>query len=1605
MMDDVEEEKGPSNKRKRETQIEEIEAGEPPEKATTTAEYEPGRDQQTNTEDIDYQIWEKMYARYNVPQDDMEKVLKHWTLSPEDIAEELPKELREQIEKEKLEQAAIKCESTLVERDDMTMQEIEEKIKIEDRKIEQYWEGKSGTPEGLLENLDLGPELSEDTVKRIKQLTWKYRKVYAIDLSHIKVGCSKRAIHIGIDRDKLRGSFQRPMTLFAKTLMTRYLKYYEKCNIARPSETQALANAFLVAKKGCWIRNWKDLEKAKDEDLPANFRMVVDLKIQNEAVAPFNDRSDGVQAVLAFVPKDAWLLTFDFFQFFYQICTDKPSKEILTFFTPTTSYAFMRMIMGLKCSSGIGTKILELCLHGIADAEKFILADNVHMKASNEEELVDRYEQALQRCVEWNLKIKSGETNICRTTSQKPFTILGHEITNGVIKPVQRKVSSIQQQELPRTLKQLRGLIGQLSFFRAMTPLFSYFHQEVVEELKRQTDKGGRFQLTPIMEKGVRTMLTLIVKAPGLHLLTRIELREAPFLIWCDASAKHYGGVASVLRGNKIIPFYAISRSFPMSNRHWHISRLECLAIFYCLNEMRFCLEGRSFYVVTDSTYAKALMTLPLAKLNGKLRAYAALIREKFIFKVFSIGTKENISDCLSRLCRSDHAPDPKHWNDDLTIREDNTSSIRGSGVHMQQLEIDDEWAHKICVDNLDLMSDTQTRKLAEEWRMNVMDNMDDVPMCYVTETEEMLEPCSGTQEQCCQIITDTWCEDCLQEICPIQLKRGRQDDTPTAENIEQNITRRPYKKRRMAPISMNLRQVKRAQAILQHNKHKKQQKRASAKQKSNKQKQQEQHLTCKQEGLTQQVSDMQVTYEVQQKPQNEQNNEEDVHLTQNDTKEPIPATKQETTRGLPQRKKKMTGRKRLGEQRDPTDQGKHLEHGIEPQPLTEQAEPMPMITDDQRIRVHQFPPTKQQEEMTQEEQIPPTVTDTDTTNIGQQETVMMERDQTEKFLALFKQAKTLMIEIKVPDSAAAWLQTMNKIPAKHEKPLLTALSSSNKLLMGIDIPDTIRHSLANNITTTMEWTQYPDKRRGARKPFECYSVEREYTTNGEFGTNIVERSAIGTDQGWEIWRDVETEEYPESMNMILHDIEESIEADKGAGGETRPLGEERTASMEEQEHNEEDKIKEVLSQKEIKDAQALDKQIQEIIKWIQITKAELPEQHIIRIKPPFTRKLISMAGNLKVINNTLYLEDLDTQGLKIFRIIVPTHIRIQLVEQYHWMYSHQNPLKIQTQINELYYIHDLRNVANKVFRDCKSCRKAGPARLARKRKIPNFSSIPDTWAIDLLSMPMCEGQKYILVITCLCTAYVKLMPLATKTAGEVTDGLIKAIQERNTFPRFWVSDGGKEFVNQVMRQLIDFTGAKGQILEPFQKNSSRSEVTNSRLLTLVRRAHHDNYKWTTELKTLEMTLNQSAIRIDEALSTPSRLVHFTTSPAPKANLDRVPIHIQSMEAFLRIRKYIDDLSREKGIDSPMLYDTNTEEQTFEVGEKILVISEFALQQRKAHGIAQLAWKIFPRYTEATVTSRCGDTYMVTLENGRSKRMNRKVMKKLNHKDEHRERT
>ncbi|KAL0222785.1 hypothetical protein P9112_002175 [Eukaryota sp. TZLM1-RC] len=293
----------------------------------------------------------------------------------------------------------------------------------------------------------------------------------------------------------------------------------------------------------------------------------------------------------------------------------------------------------------------------------FIYIDDIIIIGSTFDEFIERLRRVLDQAR--YKRVSLGLPKCHFVSSRHPIKILGSVFQNKQRTIDPTRVESLLNLPRPKTIKDVRSLVGSVNFIREWLPQVS----ELIAPIIRLTKKDGnnskvkpkpraqRLQWTDMHDGLLEKIKQLIAK----HMPLSLPPLENQILISCDASDIAVGGViweqieqvddpGTPLINRKCRPISFFSRLLTNSQKNWPTNQKELYAILLMLTQSGFenYLKGRKLVIFTDHQNLTYMFTAP--EKNRIVTRWLPIFSE-FCFDLVHTKGEDNFwADMLSRI-------------------------------------------------------------------------------------------------------------------------------------------------------------------------------------------------------------------------------------------------------------------------------------------------------------------------------------------------------------------------------------------------------------------------------------------------------------------------------------------------------------------------------------------------------------------------------------------------------------------------------------------------------------------------------------------------------------------------------------------------------------------------------------------------------------------------------------------------------------------------------------------------------------------------------------------------------------------------------------------
>ena len=332
---------------------------------------------------------------------------------------------------------------------------------------------------------------------------------------------------------------------------------------------------------------------------------------------------------------------FGLFSGFTQLTIHPDTIPLTAFCTPYGLYEWLRMPQGAAGAPALFVSVMRLVTAGLDDIRMY-LDDTVgsddcpiHHVAT----LVTFFARLPLR----KLKLSPYESRI----GAARVDFLGHVISADDVRPNDDRAPALTCMPMPTDIKQLRSLLGGLSYYRKFLPNMARRIRPITALLK----KDVAFDFTSTMEDTVRALLVELAAPPILVFpeWDAVIDTSPPFRLHCDASTAGLGATLEQEQPDgSIRPIVYISRATLDNKQNWTPMELEAGCVVWSIRRLRRFLYGLYFLVFTDHQCLQKICKIGETK--PRIQRWMDFLSAYNVRLSYRRGEENAKADFLSRL-------------------------------------------------------------------------------------------------------------------------------------------------------------------------------------------------------------------------------------------------------------------------------------------------------------------------------------------------------------------------------------------------------------------------------------------------------------------------------------------------------------------------------------------------------------------------------------------------------------------------------------------------------------------------------------------------------------------------------------------------------------------------------------------------------------------------------------------------------------------------------------------------------------------------------------------------------------------------------------------
>ena len=336
---------------------------------------------------------------------------------------------------------------------------------------------------------------------------------------------------------------------------------------------------------------------------------------------------------------------------YWQVEMEEDSKPLTAFTVgPLGFYECERMPFGLTNAPATFQCLMENCLGELHLSWCIIYLDDIIVFSDNPADHLQRLQGVFAKLDKAGLKLKPSKCEFFKTK----ITYLGHVVSSQGIELDPKKVETVKNWTVPKTVTDVRSFLGFMNHYRRFIKGYANVARplNILVSGENANRKKALIEWTDECQTAFDKLKELCTSAP---VLAYADYKK-PFQLQTDTSDLGLGAVLYQRDGEnhqRVIAF--ASRSLSNTERNYPAHKLEFLALKWAITD-RFheYLYGGQFDVYTDNNPLTYILTS--AKLDATGQRWVASLAN-YDFRIFYKSGKTNVeADALSRISREQHS-------------------------------------------------------------------------------------------------------------------------------------------------------------------------------------------------------------------------------------------------------------------------------------------------------------------------------------------------------------------------------------------------------------------------------------------------------------------------------------------------------------------------------------------------------------------------------------------------------------------------------------------------------------------------------------------------------------------------------------------------------------------------------------------------------------------------------------------------------------------------------------------------------------------------------------------------------------------------------------
>lgn len=382
----------------------------------------------------------------------------------------------------------------------------------------------------------------------------------------------------------------------------------------------------------------------------ADRRLVINYKQLNDTIEGYQGGTPLASDVIMALRANRWRTRLDMTASFHQILLCKKSRQYLSFITPSGAvYCPKVLLMGYKNSTAMFSSAMRHVLAPlIARGHIALFVDDIFVFSNNSlDDHLAKVAEVLELLRSRDMSLNFRKLAVC----PQKLKVLGHVLEEDTCAPCPSKVESVKNLKPPRTVREVRKLLGLVNFYRAYIPNVSLLLAPLYDLLKANV----KFHWDERHSEAFETVKNILCSSPILALPDpqgRYSVEVDASQTGCGAVLYTHGSGEADMPTAGVVEFF--SKRFSPTEQRYNAAEREMLGLIMSLEHFSPYIKASPFPIEVFCDNSAVVWLFRQEHTKSKLFRYRCRLNAFNLIVKHKKGSTNTVPDFLSRIDEPD---------------------------------------------------------------------------------------------------------------------------------------------------------------------------------------------------------------------------------------------------------------------------------------------------------------------------------------------------------------------------------------------------------------------------------------------------------------------------------------------------------------------------------------------------------------------------------------------------------------------------------------------------------------------------------------------------------------------------------------------------------------------------------------------------------------------------------------------------------------------------------------------------------------------------------------------------------------------------------------